>query len=83
MKTTLGVVLSYTTGAPQVVLVVKNLSANAGDIRNMGSIARSGRSLGGGNGNTQVILPGESHGQRILGDYSPWDRKESDMTEAT
>ena len=48
MKTTLGVVLSYTTGAPQVVLVVKNLSANAGDIRNMGSIPGSERSPGGG-----------------------------------
>ena len=26
------------------------------------------------------ILPGESHGQRSLAGYSPWDRKESDMT---
>ena len=52
MKTTLGVVLSCTIGAPQVVLVVKNLSANAGDIRNTGSITGSGRALGGGNGNT-------------------------------
>ena len=75
MKTTLGVVLSCTIGAPQVVLVVKNLSANAGDIRNTGSITGSGRALGGGNGNTQVILPGESHGQRILEDYSPCDRR--------
>ena len=49
MKTTLGVVLSYTTGAPQVVLVVKNLSANAGDIRNMGSVPGLGRSPGEGN----------------------------------
>ena len=32
---------------------------------------------------TQVFLTGESHGQRNLGDYSPWGRKESDMTEAT
>ena len=29
-----------------------------------------------------VFLPGESHGQS-LGDYSPWGRKESDMTDAT
>ena len=30
---------------------------------------------------TPVFLPGESHGQRILVGYSPWGRKESDMTE--
>ena len=35
----------------QVVLVVKNPSANAGDIRDTGSIPGSGRSPGGGNGN--------------------------------
>ena len=27
------------------------------------------------------ILPGKSHGQRSLEDYSAWDCKESDMTE--
>ena len=27
------------------------------------------------------ILPGESHGQRSLAGYSPWGRKESDLTE--
>ena len=32
---------------------------------------------------TPVFLPGESHGQRSLVVYSPWDHKESDMTEAT
>ena len=30
---------------------------------------------------TPVFLPGESHGQRSLVRYSPWGRKESDMTE--
>ena len=30
---------------------------------------------------TPVFLPGGSHGQRSLGDYSPWDCKGSDMTE--
>ena len=30
---------------------------------------------------TPVFLPGESHGQRSLVGYSPWSRKESDMTE--
>ena len=37
--------------ASQVVLVVKNLPANAGDIRDVSSIPASGRSPGGGNGN--------------------------------
>ena len=35
----------------QVALVVKNLPANAGDIRDKGSISGSGRSPGVGNGN--------------------------------
>ena len=35
----------------QVVPVVKKLPANAGDIRDAGSIPGSGRSLGGGHGN--------------------------------
>ena len=30
---------------------------------------------------TPVLLPGKSHGQRNLVDYSPWDLKESDTTE--
>ena len=30
---------------------------------------------------TPVFLPGESHGQRSLAGYSPWDHKESGMTE--
>ena len=30
---------------------------------------------------TPVLLPGKSHGQRTLVGYSPWGRKESDMTE--
>ena len=29
---------------------------------------------------TPVLLPGESHGWRSLVGYSPWGRKESDMT---
>ena len=29
---------------------------------------------------TPVFLPGEPHGQRGLGGYSPWGRTESDMT---
>ena len=34
-----------------MALVVKNLPASVGDIRNLGSIPVSGRSLGGGHGN--------------------------------
>ena len=30
---------------------------------------------------TPVLLPGESHGQRSLAGYGPWDLRESDMTE--
>ena len=30
-----------------------------------------------------ILLPGESHGQRSLAGYYPWDQKESDMTEVT
>ena len=37
--------------ASQVVLVVKNLPANAGDIRDVGFIPGSGSSPGGGHGN--------------------------------
>ena len=37
-------------GACQVALVVKNLPANAGDVREVGSIPGFGRSPGGGHG---------------------------------
>ena len=37
--------------ASHPALVVKNLPANAGDIRDIGSIPGSGRSPGGGHGN--------------------------------
>ena len=57
--------------ASQVALLVKNLPANAGDIRDVGSIPGSGRSPGGGWQPTSVLLPGESHGQRSLAGYSP------------
>ena len=54
--------------------VVKNLSANAGDV---GSISGSGRSPWRRKWQlTTVFLPEKSHGQRALVDYSPWDHKE-------
>ena len=42
---------SLTPGTSQVALVVKNLPANAGDIRDVGSIPGLGRSPGGGHSN--------------------------------
>jgi len=50
-------------------LVLKNQSANAGDIRDADSIPGLGRSPGGQP--TPVFLPGESHGQRSLVFYHP------------
>ena len=44
-------VASTNRRASQVVLVVKDSPANAGDARDMGSIHRLGRSPGGGHGN--------------------------------
>ena len=67
--------------ASQVVLVVKNLLAN---VRDSSSIPGLGRSPGGGNGNPfQYSCLENPHGQRGLVGYSPWDLKESYMTEAT
>ena len=60
--------LTKKLGASQVVLMVRNLPANAGD---KGLILGSGRSPGGGHGNPSVFLPGESHGQRSLVGYGP------------
>ena len=39
--------------------------------------------LGEGMAAHSSFLPGESHGQRSLADYSLWGHLESDMTEAT
>ena len=59
-----------------VLLVVKKLHANAGDIRDSGSIPGSGRPLEEGWQPTPVLLPGESYGQRSLAGYSPRGCKE-------
>ena len=70
--------------ASQVALVVKNLFAIAGDLRDTGSIPGSGRSPGGGHGYpVQYSCLENSHGQGNLVGYSPRGCKESDMTEAT
>ena len=57
-----------TSGASQVVLMIKNRLANAGKIRDVGLIPGSGRSPGRGHGNA-LFLPGESHEQRSLAGY--------------
>ena len=69
---------------PQVALVVKNSPANAGDMRDVGSIPESGRSCVGGHGNLrQYSCPEDPHGQRILVGYRPWGRTELDASETT
>ena len=70
--------------ASQVALVVKNLLAIAGDLRDTGSIPGSGRSPGGGHGYpVQYSCLENPHRQRSLVGYSPRGCKESEMTEAT
>ena len=55
-----------------MVLVVKNPSANAGDIRDVGSIPGLGRSPGEGNGYPlQYSCLENPHGQRSLEGYGP------------
>ena len=66
--------------ACKVVLVVKNLSANAGD---MGSISGWEIPWRSAWQPTPVFLPGESHGQRSLAGYHSQGCKESDKTEMT
>ena len=58
--------------ASQVALMVKNLPAKPGDIRDSGSILESGRSPGGEHGNPRLY---SCHGQRSLGGYSPQRHK--------
>ena len=62
--------------------MVKNLPASVGGTGDVGSIPGSGRSPGEGNGNPlQYSCLENLHGQRSLAGYSPWGRRESDMTE--
>ena len=74
----------FSAGASQVVLVVKNLPACAGDPRYLGSISGLERFPWRRKWQpTPVFLPGKSHGQRSLVGYSSWGCKESDPTEYT
>ena len=65
-----------------MVLVVKNVPANAGDIRDVGSIPGSGRSPGEGHGNPLQYSGLENPMDKETG-YSPWGCKESDTSEVT
>ena len=56
-----------------VVLVVKSPPANARDLRDVGSILCGEKPLEERWQPTPVFLPGESHGQRSLVGYRPWD----------
>ena len=67
----------YPWGFP-VALVVKNLPANAGDIRDSGLIPGSGGSPGG-----EHVNPFQYSCLENLMDRGAWLGKESDMTEAT
>ena len=62
--------------ASQVTLVVKNLPASAGDIRDVGWISGSGKIPWRREWQpTLVFLPRESHGQKSLAGYSPQGRR--------
>ena len=67
-----------------MALVVKSLPANAGDIRDAGSILGSGRFPGRGHGNPlQYSCLENPHGWRGLVGYGAWHLKELDTTEHT
>ena len=68
-------------GLPRWPLVVKNLPANKGDVRDKGLTPRSGRSPGGEHGNPLQYSCLEN--QRSLAGYTPWGRTELDTTELT
>ena len=63
-----------------MVLILKNLPANAGDIGEpwVRKIPWWRARIP-----TPVLLPGEAYGQRSLAGYSPQGHTESDTTEAT
>ena len=68
-----GLHILFPRWASQVALVVKNLPANAGDIRDSGLIPGLGRSPGKGNGNPssifawRILWTGDPGGLRSMG----------------
>ena len=73
----------YLQRASQVGLVVKYPPANAGDLRDAGSIPGLEIDPRKAWQPTPVFLSRESQEQRSLVGYSPLGHKESDLTEAT
>ena len=69
--------------ASQVAVVVKNPPANAGDVRDAGSVFELGRSPGRGQGNPLQYSCLEYPMDRSLVGHSPWGCKELDTTETT
>ena len=69
--------------ASQMVLVIKNPPANAGDVREVGSILGSGRSPGGGHGNPLQYACLENPMNRGVWWSIVHRVKESDTTEGT
>ena len=68
----MGLTYIFSIWASQVALVVKNLPANAGDIRDSHSIHGLGRYPGGRNGNPlQYFCLENPHEQRNRAGYSP------------
>ena len=65
-----------------MVVVVKNLLASVGDERDASLIPGQEDPLEKGMATHSSFMHGESHGQRSLEGYSPWDCKELD-TEGT
>ena len=73
----------FTVPESQVALVVKNVPANAGDVRDKGSIPGSGRSPGRGHGNPLQYSCLENPMDRGAWWATVHRVAESDMTEAT
>ena len=72
------------TWASQMVLVVKNPSTNAGEVRDVGSIPELGRFCGAGHGNQfQYSCLENSMNRGALVGYSPSGCIESDLAEVT
>ena len=65
-----------------MVLVVKNLPAKAGDVRDVQSLGQEDP-LEEDMATHPSILAWECHGQRSLAGYGSWGHKELDMTEVT
>ena len=70
-----GIILVPCTGFPGGSYS-KVSACNAGDLGSIPGSGRSPREVP-----TLVLLPRKFHGWRSLVGHSPWDRKESDMTE--